>query len=79
MLTGGCCGIPEAAAREAQKHQGLVIGVFPGKNKTEHLERYSQSEIIDINIYTGFGDAGRIPINVRSANACFLLEVVTVH
>lgn len=69
LLTGGCCGVPEVAAIAARKNGGCVVGVSPAMNQKEHIERYYQSKEIDINIYTGMGDTGRIPINVRSVDA----------
>lgn len=73
LLTGGCKGVPEAAARGAKSENGMVIGISPAVNYNEHISKYDQSKIIDLYIYTGLGDAGRIPINVRSSDAVILV------
>lgn len=73
LLTGGCCGIPEHASIEARKTGGTVIGISPANNIKEHIEKYKQSKEIDINIFSGCGDTGRIPTNIKSSDAVIIV------
>lgn len=69
LVTGGCPGLPLAAARGAKQAGGLVIGISPGLSLDEHLYKYnSPSEYHDVLIFTGSGLMGREVINIRSSD-----------
>lgn len=69
LITGGCPGLPHAAACGAKQAGGFVIGISPGLSLDEHIEKYgSPTEFHDVLIYTGSGLMGREVVNIRSAD-----------
>lgn len=69
LITGGCPGLPYAAARGAQAAGGLTIGISPGLSREEHERKYgSPSDGYDVLIYTGSGLMGREVLNIRSSD-----------
>lgn len=69
LVTGGCPGIPLAAACGAKEAGGLVVGVSPGLSLDEHVYKYhSPTEFHDVLIYTGSGLMGREVVNIRSSD-----------
>jgi hypothetical protein len=60
LITGGCPGLPHAAARGAKAKGGLVVGISPGLSLEEHRGKYgSPVDRFDVLIYTGSGLMGR--------------------
>jgi hypothetical protein len=74
VVTGGCPGLPFEATRGAKEAGGMTIGISPGLDLHEHVERYhSPVDFLDILIFTGSGLMGREVIAVRS---CDILIIV---
>jgi len=74
LVTGGCPGLPLAAACGAKQRGGLVLGISPAGNLKEHVERYeSPTEFHDIMVFTGAGLMGREVINIRSSDIVVIL------
>lgn len=74
LLTGGCPGLPHEAAKGAKEAGGMVVGISPGIDLNEHLNKYkSPTDYLDILIFTGSGLMGREVIGVRS---CDMVVVV---
>ena len=69
LVTGGCPGLPYAAARGAQAAGGLTIGISPGLSRDEHVHKYgAPTDAYDVLIYTGSGLMGREVLNIRSSD-----------
>ena len=69
LVTGGCPGLPYAAARAAQEVGGLTVGISPGLSRYEHEHKYhSPTDSSDVLIYTGSGLMGREVLNIRSSD-----------
>jgi uncharacterized protein (TIGR00725 family) len=74
VVTGGCPGLPFEATRGAKEAGGMTVGISPGLDLEEHVNRYhSPVDYIDILIFTGSGLMGREVIAVRS---CDILIIV---
>ena len=74
VVTGGCPGLPLEATRGAKDAGGMTVGISPGLDLEEHVNRYhSPVDYIDILIFTGSGLMGREVIAVRS---CDILIIV---
>lgn len=69
LVTGGCPGLPYAAARAAQEAGGLTVGISPGLSRHEHEHKYkSPVDAYEVLIYTGSGLMGREVLNIRSSD-----------
>lgn len=69
LVTGGCPGLPLAAACGAKEHDGMVVGISPGLSLDEHVSKYgSPTEFHDVLIFTGSGLMGREVVNIRSSD-----------
>ena len=69
LVTGGCPGLPLAAACGAKEEGGLVVGISPGLSLDEHVYKYgSPTEFHDVLIFTGSGLMGREVVNIRSSD-----------
>lgn len=69
LITGGCPGLPHAAARAAQEAGGLTIGISPGLTRYEHEHKYcSPTDAYDVFIYARSGLMGREVLNIRSSD-----------
>ena len=69
LITGATTGIPYAATLGASSNRGLTIGISPGKDAKEHVERFGKPlEGLSAVIYTGMGFNGREPINISSCD-----------
>ena len=69
LITGGCPGLPLAAACGAKEYGGLVVGISPGLSLDEHVYKYgSPTEFHDLLIFTGSGLMGREVVNIRSSD-----------
>jgi len=74
LITGGCPGLPLAAACGAKQEHGLVIGISPGLSVDEHVYKYnSPTEFHDVLIFTGSGLMGREVVNIRSSDIVVIL------
>ena len=70
VLTGAASGFPLWAAMGAKEEKGMVIGLSPATNETEHKDVYRMpTEYADLIIYSGFGEPGRDLMFSRSADA----------
>ncbi len=69
LLTGGCPGLPHAAAMGAAEAGGLTLAISPAANRTEHDSAYHYPLDSRVTLYTGMGRRGRNVILVRSADA----------
>lgn len=45
LITGGCPGLPLAAAKGAKTHGGYVVGISPGLSLEEHAFKYESPTI----------------------------------
>ena len=74
VVTGGCPGLPFDATKGAKEAGGMTVGISPGLDLEEHVNRYhSPVDFLDILIFTGSGLMGREVIAVRS---CDILIIV---
>ena len=69
LITGACPGIPHEAVKGAKTEGGFVVGISPGLNMEEHVNKYrSPTWGYDAIIYTGSGLMGREIENIRSCD-----------
>lgn len=69
IITGGCPGLPLAAARGAKRSGGTVIGISPALSLDEHAFKYESPTLAhDVLIFTGSGLMGREVVNIRSSD-----------
>ncbi|PIQ84649.1 MAG: protein containing YHS domain protein [Candidatus Omnitrophica bacterium CG11_big_fil_rev_8_21_14_0_20_63_9] len=74
LITGGCPGLPHAAACGAKQAGGFVVGISPGLSLDEHINKYgSPAEFHDVLIYTGSGLMGREVVNIRSSDIVIII------
>lgn len=74
LITGGCPGVPLAAADGAKRMGGLVVGISPGLSLQEHIHKYeSPVEGHDLLIFTGSGLMGREIVNIRSSDIVVII------
>jgi uncharacterized protein (TIGR00725 family) len=74
LITGGCGGLPLAAACGAKEEHGLVVGISPGLSLDEHVHKYgSPTEFHDLLIFTGSGLMGREVVNIRSSDIVVII------
>lgn len=70
LITGATTGFPLWTAMGAKDVNGVVIGLSPAINATEHVNTYKLPlEFTDLIIYTGFGFPGRDLLFTRSCDA----------
>ncbi|NOZ80668.1 MAG: hypothetical protein GXP63_03250 [DPANN group archaeon] len=75
LITGATTGLPYEAARGAKLAGGEVIGISPADSLEQHIHQYRMPvEFHDHLIFTGFGYIGRNVINVRTADACVIVN-----
>ena len=69
LLTGATTGAVHLIGKTARGAGALHIGISPGANETEHVERFNLPiDACDALIYTGFGLKGRNVVLVRSCD-----------
>ena len=74
LITGGCPGLPLAAACGAKESGGVVVGISPGLSVDEHVYKYgSPTEFHDVLIFTGSGLMGREVVNIRSSDIVVIM------
>lgn len=74
LITGGCPGLPLAAARGAHRSGGTVIGISPGLSLEEHAFKFESPTVYhDVLIFTGSGLMGREVVNIRSSDIVVII------
>jgi uncharacterized protein (TIGR00725 family) len=74
LVTGAGPGLPLKAAMAAKKAGALVLGISPSENAVKHKESHQgQPEVFDFLVYTGFGQKGRNPLIIRSADVVIMV------
>lgn len=74
LVTGVAPGYPHDSVLGAKSQGGLVVGISPAQNFTEHIERYtSPTRGYDVIVYTGSGFMGREVENIRSCDAVVIV------
>ena len=74
LVTGGCPGLPLAAACGAKEVGGFVVGISPGLSLDEHVYKYgSPTQFHDVLVYTGSGLMGREVVNIRSSDIVVII------
>jgi len=74
LVTGGCPGLPLAAARGAKNAGGMVIGISPGLSLEEHVFKFESPTVHhDVLIFTGSGLMGREVVNIRSSDIVVII------
>lgn len=73
LMTGGCPGLPHAAAHGATSKGGFTLAVSPAANENEHVTLYRYPSDSRVIVYTGMGTKGRNVILVRSADVCLFV------
>ena len=74
LLTGATTGLVHLAGWAAHEAGALHIGISPGSNEREHVEKYDlPTESCDAIIYTGFGLKGRNVVLVRSCDIVLII------
>jgi uncharacterized protein (TIGR00725 family) len=69
LLTGATTGLTHIVGKSARAAGAFHIGISPGGNEREHMERYELPlDACDSIIYTGFGLKGRNVVLVRSCD-----------
>ena len=69
LLTGATTGAVHLIGKTARDVGALHIGISPGANEREHVERFKLPiDACDALIYTGFGLKGRNVVLVRSCD-----------
>jgi uncharacterized protein (TIGR00725 family) len=69
LVTGACPGLPHEAALGAKSRGGVVVGISPALNLSEHVSVYhSPSRGYDVIVYTGSGLMGREIENIRTCD-----------
>jgi uncharacterized protein (TIGR00725 family) len=66
LVCGGLSGVMEAASQGASEHDGLVIGLLPGNQKSD------ANQYVDIAIPTGMGNARNLLV-VKTADVIIAL------
>lgn len=75
LITGGCPGLPLAAARGAKLAGGTVIGISPGLSLEEHAFKFESPSVYhDVLIFTGSGLMGREVVNIRSSDIVVIIS-----
>ena len=74
LITGGCPGLPLAAAKGAKRGGGTVIGISPGLSLEEHAFKFESPTVHhDVLIFTGSGLMGREVVNIRSSDIVVII------
>ncbi len=74
LITGGCPGFPYEATKGSKAAGGITIGISPGLNIDEHINKYhSPTDNIDLLIYTGSGLMGREITTIRSCDIVIII------
>jgi uncharacterized protein (TIGR00725 family) len=75
LLTGATTGLVYATGKAAHDAGAMHIGISPGHNKHEHVQKYKLPvDACDAIIYTGFGLKGRNVVLVRSCDIVIFIS-----
>jgi uncharacterized protein (TIGR00725 family) len=75
LLTGATTGLVYATGKAAHDAGTTHIGISPGHDKHEHVEKYELPvDACDAIIYTGFGLKGRNVVLVRSCDIVIFIS-----
>lgn len=74
LVTGGCPGLPYEAAMGANERGGIVLGISPAMNLTQHREIFNFPVEPHILIFTGFEKKGRNVISIRTCDAAIFIS-----
>lgn len=73
LLTGGCPGLPHAAAMGSASAGGTTVAISPAMDWRTHSKVLGYPVNSQIILFTGMGSKGRNVILVRSADACIFV------
>lgn len=74
LLTGATTGIVYVVGKAAHDAGIFHVGISPGDDRLEHVERYNLPlDACDLIIYTGFGLKGRNVVLVRSCDVVLFI------
>jgi uncharacterized protein (TIGR00725 family) len=74
LLTGATTGLVYETGKAAREAGALHIGISPGGDEREHVERYALPlDACSVIIYTGFGLKGRNVVLVRSCDVVLFI------
>ena len=74
LFTGATTGIIHLVGETARDAGAFHIGISPGENEREHIERFELPiDACDAIVYTGFGLKGRNVVLVRSCDAVIFI------
>lgn len=74
LVTGATSGLPYAAALGARAGRALVVGISPGANPEEHVQKYRKPlDALDFIAFTGLGYTARSSVMVQSAAGAIFL------
>src|SRR5437870_2686258 len=69
LFTGATTGVIRLVGKAARDAGAFHIGVSPGENQREHVERFQlPTDACDAIVYTGFGLKGRNVVLIRSCD-----------
>ena len=69
LFTGATTGVIHLVGKAARNAGAFHIGISPGENEREHVERFQlPTDACDAIVYTGFGLKGRNVVLVRSCD-----------
>ena len=69
VITGATIGLPYIAGKAALEENGIVLGVSPARNPSEHVGRYNKPlDGCSFIFYTGQGYTGRNYLNLRNCD-----------
>jgi uncharacterized protein (TIGR00725 family) len=75
LLTGATTGLVYATGKAAHDAGAMHIGISPGHDEHEHVEKYKLPvDACDAIIYTGFGLKGRNVVLVRSCEIVIFIS-----
>ncbi|MFH1850653.1 MAG: hypothetical protein ABH879_10840 [archaeon] len=73
LLTGAATGYGHAACLGAMEMGGLVVGISPAAEVSEHKRMGLPADAFDVIVYTGFGYKGRNVVLVNSCDAAIMV------
>ena len=69
LVTGAAPGLPHEAVIGAKSKGGIVVGISPALNFSEHVQKYhAPTAGYDLIVYTGSGLMGREIDNIRTCD-----------
>src|SRR5262249_531670 len=75
LMTGATTGVVYATGKAAFEAGVFHVGISPGANLQEHVERYElPADVCNVLIYTGFGLKGRNVVLIRSCDLVIFIS-----